>query len=1589
MRTHNYLSLVKALALAKLRGQRTFSLFILSLLTAWSLLIGATAWAAPKLEVYNSTTTFDATTAVANGSAVDLLLTGTAAPFPTTINKTFTVKNTGADPLVVSSFTLARNANPVPATALPALAGAPLDGMTGTGTVNPTFSQPALTSTNIAPGATATFSVLFDTGATTITALPNPTNPLYFLTFTGTVQIISNDGGNAGSLFKIPVNGILGTNGAADIRLLDDQGNEIQSCGAAPTAPCTAAGATPPNPPYNQIIDFGSISLGGKTVSKTFTLKNIGTAAAPLTAGGATVVANATEATVGVTAPVTLTTSGFTVSTNYPTTTPLAPGATTSFTITLNTAAANTFGALINVADNNAKMLPAANAVFSVKDNAVADVTLPPYFTTPSTANPAGITNATVGRFGVVGRVTPLPIADVVVGGTTPVADGATDPVDFGVLLVGDTTNNTKTFTVRNASTAPPVTESQLTLTNPISLTGTGFSLTQAGAPNFAVTTLASSLPPAALNGTDFKVMMDTSKPGSFVGEISFVNNDATKTPYNFKIKGAVVSSLGQEIEVWYGTPAEVTAGTATAIASGKPPALGTQIDFSTKIGTNVTKTFTIRNIGGTPLTLNYLSTPLPAGFTLASTFPSVIQGGQMDSFDITLNGQTAGTYGGTLNIFNDDKANSGDNDGMENPFNFRVNATVTVPAPKIQVSDDAGTVIDIKVPTKIDFGTKPQGTNVPKIFTVKNVGDKDLTLSSVATVAGTGFTVNSFNPGPVAPGATTTFTVTLDGSNAGTFNADVSFTDDDSTASNFKFPVTAIVQSTPPANQAIEVWYGTPADITAGTANAITDGTATTPGTAIDLDNFDVGASVIKTFTIRNIGSKDLNLFGVSSGSGISIVGALPVTIIAGSQATFDVKVETSVATTSKPPVGGTFQIFNNDPSKTPFDFPLTATVGPLTPPSQTATLNVTVKGTGSVDSTAPAGVGITDCSVAGGTNCSAVLPPSTSAVTLTAKGGTVTWSGTDCKVGATPDTAIVTVSPTATVLSCAADFAGAVTIIPLTVKVTGTGTGSVDSTTPAGIGIAGCTAAGGTCTGNVPAATTSVILTATPADANTTVAWGPGCSVGTEPNTGTVAIASGATTADCTVAFTAGTPPVANLPLTVTVTGNGSVDSVVPKTFGITSCAASGGTCTANVLTGTTTVVLSAKPVANETVTWGGDCDGTGYTGVVTVASGITALTCTVAFTGVTPPPVTTSDLTVTIVGNGSLTSTPAGINACTSAAPCTAKFSAGTVTLAATTPNPTDTVAWSADCTGTGNTGSVDIVIGTPATCTATITTVIPTDLTVTVLGNGSVTSSPAGINACTSAAPCTAKFPAGTVTLTATPANPTDLVAWSAGCTGTGNTSTVNIVSGAAAIGCAVTISTTSSSQASTCFENQNGVYLNNVCQSALKLLAGAVDKTGVVTPTTAQIDGGSAKPGSNYVNPNTVMLLTDIVIAGSIKAAAEDIGKQVDVVVAGIYYMSPSPNGLGFAWYMLNGKNNTCETCVEPWDFNSRDLTASLATLTAFKTGIALPAYLPIQAYAGQFVVPGYLDVYLGYRITAGVDVGKLVFNSLPISMTIR
>src|SRR4029453_16893505 len=139
----------------------------------------------------------------------------------------------------------------------------------------------------------------------------------------------------------------------------------------------------------------------------------------------------------------------------------------------------------------------------------------------------------------------------------------------------------------------------------------------------------------------------------------------------------------------------------------------------------------------------------------------------------------------------------------------------------------------------------------------------------------------------------------------------------------------------------------------------------------------------------------------------------------------------------------------------------------------------------------------------------------------------------------------------------------------------------------------------------------------------------------------------------------------------------------------------------------------------------------------------------------------------LTVTKAGagNGTVTSSPAGINCGTM---CASAFAASlSVTLTAAPVSGATFTGWLGACSGTD---PCTVVMSVDRSVTATFTS-SPKTLTVTKAGTGTgtVTSSPAGINCGTT---CASAFAANSsVMLTAMPVSSATFTGWSGACSGT--------------------------------------------------------------------------------------------------------------------------------------------------------------------------------------------------------------------------
>ncbi|TKB75924.1 MAG: hypothetical protein E8D46_00815 [Nitrospira sp.] len=222
----------------------------------------------------------------------------------------------------------------------------------------------------------------------------------------------------------------------------------------------------------------------------------------------------------------------------------------------------------------------------------------------------------------------------------------------------------------------------------------------------------------------------------------------------------------------------------------------------------------------------------------------------------------------------------------------------------------------------------------------------------------------------------------------------------------------------------------------------------------------------------------------------------------------------------------------------------------------------------------------------------------------------------------------------------------------------------------------------------------------------------------------------------------------------LTVTKAGNGA-GSVTSSPAGI-NC---GATCAAQLLQGT--IILTAN-VANGS-TFAGWSNGTGNancTGTTTCDIPLTVDSTVIAtFTLNAVPVSVTANVASGNGGGGTVTCSADG----GTAGPC-GSYLPGTAMVLTATPNSVSNfTGWSgAGCSGTG---TCDFTVTSATTVTANFNW--PT-LTVQVVGTGSVSSNPIGINTCTTN--CSAPFSKGVVTLTA---SSTGFTGWiGGGCSGTG-------------------------------------------------------------------------------------------------------------------------------------------------------------------------------------------------------------------------
>ena len=499
----------------------------------------------------------------------------------------------------------------------------------------------------------------------------------------------------------------------------------------------------------------------------------------------------------------------------------------------------------------------------------------------------------------------------IVNGDLTPTA---ADHTDLGGVTVGSAV--TRTFTIRNSG--------NLTLT----LSGTPLvALSGANAGAFTIATVPVTTVPAEGN-TTFQLRFTPTAMGPVSATVTIANNDSDEQPYTFVVQGAGVAPAVPEIDVQGNGQSIINGDTTPNTADGAD--LG-----NVSVGGALTRTFTIRNIGGAALTLTGSSLVALSGthagaFAVSSQPPATIA--TVGSFQLRFTPSAPGMVTATVTIAN--------NDSDENPYTFVVQGTGTAPA--IALQGNGQTIAnDDTTPTpddQTDFGVTPvDGSSVVRTFTIHNRGNVALTLSGAPLVAVEGsnsalFRVTTLPANTITAGESSSFQLTFTPGALGLVTATVRIANNDSKANPYTFVIQG--SGSAPTAPEIDLQSQGQAIVNGSTSISITNGT--------DFGSVAPNGGSSRTFVIQNSGNAPLTLSGsplvtlsgVNAGT-FRVVSQPVATVEAGSSSQFQI-------TFNPDSVGiftATVRLVNNDSDENPYTFVIGGSAA-TTPPGYVATI-------------------------------------------------------------------------------------------------------------------------------------------------------------------------------------------------------------------------------------------------------------------------------------------------------------------------------------------------------------------------------------------------------------------------------------------------------------------------------------------------------------------------------------------------------------------------------------------------------------------------------------------------------------------------
>jgi hypothetical protein len=385
--------------------------------------------------------------------------------------------------------------------------------------------------------------------------------------------------------------------------------------------------------------------------------------------------------------------------------------------------------------------------------------------------NANGYVFADAVRIQRLGNVPTVQVQD----GTTLIDSGGAD--SFGTTYVTDAL--TRTFTITNNGTQT------LTLASAPSVP-TGFALTQ----GFGSTSLAVGA------STTFQVTLTAVNAGSYSGALSFTTSDSNSPTYSFTVSGTVVAP--PTVQIVDDSSSQGFAATSAWMAYSGVGYLGNMHYIGAGSGANTASwTFTVQpgqfDVAATwtalgnhatnaPYTVLDGSTPLGTVLVNQQVAPSSFsdQGGEW---------QDLGTFTVTGNQLVVQLTDNGN--GYIIADAIRIQRLGPVPTVEVE---DGTTPVDEG--GSDSFGTAFAGANPQtRTFAVKNNSTQTLTLNGEPTLP-SGFTLTQgFGSTTLAPGAMTTFQVTMT-STAGSYSGTLSWSTSDANFPTFSFTISGTVST-------------------------------------------------------------------------------------------------------------------------------------------------------------------------------------------------------------------------------------------------------------------------------------------------------------------------------------------------------------------------------------------------------------------------------------------------------------------------------------------------------------------------------------------------------------------------------------------------------------------------------------------------------------------------------------------------------------------------------------------------------------------------------------------------------------------------